>query len=134
MAAKVSNVGAILGVIGATILLVSGLASFSITRQYIPYYLPPFLPYINLTVTVALSAFGLTGAILVFRGFKWGNILILCAGAVGVAGTLLPVYFYDTGYSLYFYNVVSSFTSIDVILLIIGGILGLALAPKKERT
>jgi hypothetical protein len=135
MAAKSSNVGAILGLIGATILLVAGLANLSMTRQYTPSYLPPFLPYITGTVTITLSAFGLTGTVFVFRGFKWGNVFILCAGVAGVICAFLPIFVYDTGYGyIIFYYLVYSVMYIDVVLMVLGGILGLALAPKKERT
>ena len=140
MVVKSSKIGAILGLIGSTILLVVGLASVSFARNaYHPDpYFPVFIPYITAFVTVALSAFGLLGTILVFRDIPMGYIFLLIAGIVGIIGTLLPIYIYvyDDGYGYtytYMNFLVGTALYTDLILMVVGGILGFALAEKKER-
>jgi len=136
MSAKSSKVGAILGLIGSTILLIVGLANVLLARNLYypdPYY-PAILPYITALATIALSAFGITGSTLVFRDLRWGYIFVLIAAIVGIVGTLIPIYVYDTGYGLYMTFLVSTAIYADLALMLVGGILGFALAEKKERT
>lgn len=135
MTVKSSKVGAILGLIGSTILLIVGLASVSMSRNaYHPDpYFPFFLPYITAFVTVTLSAFGLLGSLLVFRDTTMGYIFLLIAGIVGIVGTFLPIYIYDDGGYIVMNFLVSTFIYADLILMLVGGILGFALAEKKER-
>lgn len=136
MAIKNSKIGAILGLIGSTILLIVGLYTISFARLAyfpIPNY-PAFLPYITAMVTIALSACGIVGTILVFRDFPMGYIFLLIAGIVGVISSFIPIYSYDLGYGYIYYTYLSSsMLYADLVLMVVGGILGFALAEKKER-
>lgn len=96
--------------------------------------LPIFVPYITAVTTIALSACGITGSVLVFRDLHWGYIFLLSAGILGIIGTFIPIYVYDSGYgSLYYYYLVSTAIYIDLATMVVGAILGFALAEKKER-
>jgi len=135
MATKTTKKGAIIGLLGSSILLMMGLVSISLASLYYsnPDY-PAFLPYIIGGVTIALSAFGLFGSILVFRDINIGYVILLVAGIAGIIGTYTPIYIYVTewGYIRTFY-LSNSFLYVDLALMVVGGILGFALAEKKER-
>jgi hypothetical protein len=134
MAVKNSKIGAILSSIGSTITLIIGLATVSMARtSYFPDpSIPPFLPYISGFATIFVSVTSLTGSVLAFRGFRWGYIFVLVAGFGGLVGTFLPIYVYDTGYGLYMIYLVISYIYADLVLMIVGGILGFALVDKRE--
>ena len=134
MVIKSNKAGAILGLIGSTLLLIAGLAVLAMSRTaYHPDpNFPLILPYITSLTTIALSACGLAGTILAFRDVNWGNILILCAGMVGIIGSFLPIYIYENSGYYYFQYLVSTLLYADLVLMIVGGILGLSLAPKKK--
>jgi len=135
MAVQNAKIGAILGFIGGVILLIVGLSGISMSiNMYGPGFVPIFIPYITAGVTSAISAIGLYGAVLVIRDNFIGYKFLLIAGIVGIIGTFIPIYVYidewDWTYSFY---LSSSFSFIDLVLMLIGGILGFALAEKKER-
>ena len=136
MAVQNKKIGAIIGLIGSVILLIVGLYMISMARLL--YYpipgFPAFLPYIIGGVTIVFSACGLTGAVLVFRDNPIGYIFLLVAGIVGIIGTFIPIYTYDTGYGIIItFYLSSTLLYADLVLMVVGGILGFALAEKKER-
>ena len=135
MAVQNKKIGAILGMIGSTILMVTGLFSISMGRSgYMPSY-PLILPYITGGVTVVLSVCGMAGSVLVFRDSTLaGYIMLLTAAALGIFGTFFPIYAYDEGwgYIRYFYLCNTALYS-DLVVMLIGGILGFALGDKRER-
>ena len=135
MAVQNAKIGAILGFIGGVILLIVGLSGISMSlNMYSPGFVPIFIPYITAGVTSAISAMGLYGAVLVIRDNFSGYTFLLIAGIIGIIGTFIPIYSYDDGYGwIYSYYLTSSFSFIDLVLMLIGGILGFALAEKKER-
>jgi len=132
-----SKVGAILGLVGSVLMLLVGLFTISIGR--LPLFIPPdpnfpiIVPYIAGGLTVAISAFGLTGAVLAFRDYNFGYIFLLVAAVLGVIGSFIPIYSYDSGYIIYTTNLNNTLVYIDLVLMVLGGILGFALADKKER-
>ena len=135
MAVQNPKIGAILGLIGSIFLLIAGLFTISLSRMISnpdPNY-PAFLPYIAGGVTIAISAFGISGAILVFRDYPFGYIFLLVAGVLGVIGSFIPIYYYDSGYAIYTFYLNHTLLHVDLVLMIVGGILGFALADKKER-
>jgi len=95
---------------------------------------PIFIPYITAIVTSAVAAFGIFGAVSVFRDNYTGYTFLLLAGIIGIIGTFIPIYTYtdqwDWSYSFY---LTGSAAFIDVVFMVIGGVLGFALAEKKER-
>ena len=135
MAVQNKKIGAILGMIGSTIFLIAGLFTISRGRSsYMPSY-PIIIPYITGSVTLVLSVCGMAGSVLVFRDSTLaGYIMLLTAAVVGIFGTFFPIYAYDQGwgYIQYFYLSGSALYS-DLVLMLVGGILGFALADKKER-
>ena len=129
------KLGAVFGFIGATILLIVGLSVMTMSRYMVEQGdVPIFVPYITAIVTSAISAFGLYGAVLVFRDNYTGYTILLLAGIIGIIGTFIPVYTYtdqwDWSHSFYLSG---SGAFIDVVFMVVGGILGFALAEKKER-
>ncbi len=134
MAVQNAKIGAILGFIGAVILLIVGLSGISMSiNLYGPGFVPIFIPYITAGVTSAISAMGLYGAVLVIRDNFTGYTFLLIAGIIGIIGTFIPIYSYDAGWGyIQLFYLSSSFSFIDLVLMLIGGILGFALAEKKE--
>jgi hypothetical protein len=76
--------------------------------------------------TVLWGVIGIIGALLAFQGKRIGNILAIVGGALALIGLFIPLGIINTGvpvpvflsYSLLF---------IDIILMLLGGILGLIL-------
>ena len=132
MAVQNSKIGAILGLIGSFILLIVGLYTIRLIYNPDPNF-PVILPYIIGGTTIAISAFGISGTVLVFRDYSFGYIFLLVAGALGVIGTFIPIHSYDAGYTIYITYLSNSFIYIDLVLMVLGGILGFVLADKKER-
>lgn len=135
MAVQKQKIGAILGMIGSTIFLITGLFTISMGRRsYMPSY-PILVYYITGSATLTLSVCGMAGSVLVFRDSSLaGYIILLSAAAIGIFGTFFPIYAYDLGwgYIQYFYLSGSALYS-DLVLMLVGGILGFALGEKRER-
>ena len=135
MAVHNRKIGAILGLIGSVILMIVGLYWISMSRNYINAYpgFPFFIPYITALVTIVLSAFGIMGSVLVLRDLFWGYIFLITAGLLGIIGSFIPIYVYDTGwgYIIYFY-LVSTAMYADLALMVVGAILGFGLVEKRD--
>ncbi len=135
MAVQKQKIGAILGMIGSTIFLITGLFTISMGRRsYMPSY-PILVYYITGSATLTLSVCGMAGSVLVFRDSSLaGYIILLSAAAIGIFGTFFPIYAYDLGwgYIQYFYLCSTALYS-DLVLMLVGGILGFALGEKRER-
>jgi len=136
MATETTKIGAIIGLLGSIILLIVGLSGISMSRleyTFDPNY-PTFVSYIGRGVTIAISAFGLFGSILVFRDNNIGYTILLVAGIAGIIGTYTPIYNYVTEWGYIGTSYLSNtFLYVDLVLMLVGGILGFALAEKKER-
>ncbi|NVM19962.1 MAG: hypothetical protein HWN80_19840 [Candidatus Lokiarchaeota archaeon] len=136
MGLQSSKIGAILGMIGSTIFLIVGLFGLTMARRmYHPDpNFPIILPYITVLLTIALSACGFVGSILVFRDFPMGYIILFVAGIVGIVGTFVTTSAYDDGYGYVYYTyLVNTAMYIDLVPMVVGAVLGFALAEKKER-
>ena len=138
MKKKQVKIGAILGFIGSVILLIVGLSGISMARMYgYETDYPVFIHYITAIVTVAFSAVGMFGAVIVIRGDFKGYTYLLIAGITGIIGTFIPIYVYNQGASygevwLVTFYLSNSALYVDLVLMLVGGILGFALAEKKE--
>jgi len=136
MGLEKGKVGAIICLNGSVILMIVGLYWISMGRFLYPSY-PGYsiiIPYITALLNIALSAFGITGSVLVLRDLSWGYIFPLVAAILGIIGSLIPIYVYDTGWGYIYYSyLVNTAMFIDLALMLVGGILGLALSEKKER-
>lgn len=117
------KVGAILGIIGSILFLIVGLYTILISR----------LLYTGIT-NIILGSLGILGVVLAFRDIKIaGYILLLLAGVAGFIGSFIPLYVWDDHGYLRFYYLCGTALNVDLILMIIGGIFGIALVDKKER-
>ena len=136
MAEKNKMVGAILGLIGGTILLINGLSGIAISRMmyYIPSGYPSFIIYITSGTTIAWSCIALYGVVKIYRDEEIGKKILLIAGIIGIIATFIPIYFYDTGYDyIQTFYLSSTFIYADLALIIVGGVFSYALAEKKEK-
>ena len=136
MATETTKIGEILGLGGSMILLIVGLSGISLSRSLShpdPNY-PAFLPYIIGGVTIAISALGLFGSILAFRDNNIGYANLLIVGIVGIICTFIPIYNYvkEWGYTYTSY-LSSTLRDYDLVLMVVGGILGLAFVKKKKK-
>jgi len=117
------KVGAILGIIGSILFLIVGLYTILISR----------LLYTGIT-NIILGSLGILGVVLAFREInRPGFILLLLAGVAGFIGSFIPLYVWDDHGYLRFYYLCGTALNVDLILMIIGGIFGIALGDKKER-
>jgi len=72
--------------------------------------------------------------VLAFRDIKIaGKILLLLAGVAGFIGSFIPLYVWDDHGYLRFYYLCGTALNVDLILMIIGGIIGYVFGDKKER-
>ena len=128
------KIGAILGLIGSTILMIVGLFTLSITRIYISSSIPIFVYIIAGLVTAALAACGILGSVLAIRdNFTTGYTLLLLAAIIGIFGTFFPIYAYDDGwgYAQWFFLANTAIYA-DLVPMLIGAILGFALVEKRD--
>jgi hypothetical protein len=72
------------------------------------------------------------GGIVILRGKTYGNIILLFVGILGVVGTFIPIHFYDTGWgSIYITYLCTTAMYIDLVLIIVGGVLGFAVKESR---
>ena len=135
MAEMSTRIGALLGLIGGTLLLINGLVGMTMARMsgYIDPDYPSFLFYITSGTTIAWSCIALYGTVKIYRDEKMGKKYLLIAGIVGIIATFIPIYFYDSGYGIQTFYLSSTFLYVDLVLIIVGGVLSYALAEKKEE-
>ncbi len=86
----------------------------------------PELLIIGFVCTIAWGALAIIGGIIAIFGKKFGNILALNAGILGIVGALIPL---GTNIAITQIPITltGSFFLLDPILTIIGGIIGLTL-------
>ena len=133
------HLGAILGSIGSFFEFMIGLVAMS-SGAFMGFYFNFYLLIINYIrgfIMVLISALGMYGSVLAFKNEARGYNYLLGAGAIGVIGTLIPIGIFvnplfSPSYPQILYLVVTNFY-FELILMVIGGVLGLALAEKKEK-
>jgi len=134
----VKVVSPILGVIGATLLTIAGFIGFGLmaTLQallatsgltWADVGLDPSLLTVSAILTLVWGLLGLLGAILAFTGRKIGVYLMLIFGLLATAGMFIPIGSYTILLLPIPVNMNSSLFFVDPVLLLLGGILGLAL-------
>ena len=134
----VKVVSPILGIIGATLLTIAGFIGFGLmaTLQAIltgygftwaDVGLDPSLLTVSAILTLVWGLLGLVGAILAFTGKKMGVYLMLIAGGIATVGMFIPIGTYTITIIPMAVNMNSHMFFVDPILLLVGGILGLAL-------
>lgn len=135
MAVHNRKIGAILGLIGSTIFMITGLFSLSFIRMYISSSIP-ILPYIIAGgVTVALAVCGIVGSVLAIRdNFTAGYAILLSAAIIGIFGTFVPIYAHDDGWGfIQLFFLCNTAMYADLVPMLVGGILGFTLVDNKER-
>ena len=131
-------VGPILGVIGATLLTIAGFIGFgaiATLQVLLSTYgltwadigLDPSLLTVNAILTLIWGLVGLIGAILAFTGKRIGVYLMLISGLIATVGMFIPLGTYILIIVPIAVNMNSSMFFVDPILILLGGILGLAL-------
>jgi hypothetical protein len=129
-----SKVGGILGLVGSVLMLSNGFSTMSFSLYGYPPGPFEFLKYIVGGVTMVIGVFGMSGSVLALGDCTYGYIFLLVAGGLGVIGTFIPIRIIDFGSGYLSITYLSTtLIYIDPILMIVGGILGLALADKTER-
>jgi len=134
----VKVVSPILGVIGATLLTIAGFIGFGLMATiqalltasgltWADVGLDPTLLTVSAILTVVWGLLGLVGAILAFTGKKMGVYLMLIAGGIATVGMFIPIGTYTITIIPMAVNMNSHMFFVDPILLLVGGILGLAL-------
>ena len=130
------DIGGLFGLIGSMILLSVGLSRIS--DLYLPISPDPDIPtatlYIQAISTIIISVFGIIGALLGFRDNFFGYPCLLVSGIGGLVGTFSPISMHIAGgFLIEVYFMVDTMQYIDIVLIIVGGILGLFLKENKER-
>ena len=128
-----SKISVIISLTGGVILLISGL----IFMQYAQIYRideSTIFRRINAAVTIGIGCLAIYGSIITLRGKMFGYKLLILFGILGIAGTFIPVYFYDPGWGpIQIFYLCGSAMYIDLVLITLGGILGIALKENNER-
>ena len=90
--------------------------------------------YISAIVTIVWASIALFSSVILLRGMKIGYIFLLIAGLGGIIGNFIPIFSYDIGWGyiqIIYLNGTAGY--IDLVLMLIGGIYGVALTERKER-
>ncbi|HDZ16713.1 hypothetical protein LCGC14_1066180 [marine sediment metagenome] len=120
-----------MGLLGGAILLLYGLM---ISRLY--YYgtdESTVFRYINAIVTILWASMAIFSSVILLRGNKVGYTILLIAAIGGLIGNFIPIFSYDQGYGYIEIIYLNGTAYIDLVLMLIGGIYGVALPDKKER-
>jgi len=120
------------GLLGGAILLIYGL---TLTRIYYSTDESFIFRYISGIVTVLWAALALISSVLLLRGNKKGYIILLIAAVGGLIGNFIPIFSYNPCTIQYpclqviYLNSTAGY--FDLVLMLIGGIYGVALTDKK---
>ncbi|MFX0076067.1 MAG: hypothetical protein ACFE96_11530 [Candidatus Hermodarchaeota archaeon] len=130
------EIGAVFGLIGSMILLSVGISRIS--DLHLPTFPYPDIPvgtlYIQAIAIILISVFGLIGAILALKDNLFGYPCLLVAGIGGLVGTFFPIYMsFAGGFLIEIYFMIDSLQYIDIVLIIVGGLLGLILRENEKR-
>jgi len=125
--------GPIVGLHGGVVMIINGLSQMQgILMVYLfPQSIPLLIRIISFLVTIAWGALGVSGAVLSLRNRKEGFTLMLTAGIGGIVGAFIPIYIYDTGYYFIIIFLNNTLIFIDVVLILIGAILTIALVKRE---
>lgn len=136
-----NKVGAILGIIGSSILTIVGLYTLLTRGTPIMAYnemIRPIDAYLKVgAVTTILGTCGIVASRLVFKiklvkNRLWGYIFLLIVGIVGIYGASTPTYRIVIGYDrpvpvIEYAGLNQTAFYFDLVLMVLGGILGIAM-------
>ena len=131
-------VGPILGIVGAALLLIAGFIAFGVQAllevtlagaglTWADVGFDPMILTVRAILTVVWALIGLIGAILALTGKKIGAILMLIFGLIATVGMFIPIGSMTIGFVTIPVTMNYNMFFVDPILLLLGGILGLAL-------
>ena len=135
MELKLTMLSSFLSLIGGTVLLIVGLAGSQVYYYESPIDIANIFRYINGGVSVIWAGLAIYGAVLAFRENENGKKYMLLAGIGGIIGTFIPIYIWDVNGWTQMIKLNGSAMFIDVVLILIGAILGYSLTerePPKE--
>ncbi|MGV9170945.1 MAG: hypothetical protein ACOC4M_16940 [Promethearchaeia archaeon] len=130
-----------LGFIGGAMMLLGGLLyylSIQDTLSYLSNYgitvedlrslgIEPNLMYIPMLTTLLCGIFALIGSVMIVKGIKEGNIVLLITGIVAVVGMFIPVGEWRVeGVQPLTFHLSGSLIFVDPFLVLLGGIIGVA--------
>ena len=116
------------GLLAGMILLITGLSMtrlYGYTGEALIYW------YISAIVTIFWASLALFSSVILLRGNDIGYIILLIAGIGGIIGNFFPIFSYDVGWGyiqIIYLN--STALYIDLVLMLIGGIYGVALRKR----
>ncbi|MFO8018806.1 MAG: zinc-ribbon domain-containing protein [Promethearchaeia archaeon] len=139
----------ILGFIGAIMMLVSGLIYYLDIQQIISNLgaygltledlrilgLEPNLLYVRMIMTLFWGILALVGSIMITKGEKSGNIVLLITGILAVVGMFIIIGSWTIpDYGSITFSLSGSLFFVDPFLILLGGIIGMASSsqPKKQ--
>jgi len=123
-----------LGLLGGAILLIYGL---TLTRIYYGVDEAFVFRQISGIVTVLWGSMALISSVIPLRGNRKGYIILLIAAIGGLVGNFIPIFSYDPCGYLYpciqmvYLNSTAGY--FDLVIMLIGGIYGVALPENKVR-
>lgn len=130
------EIGSIFGLIGSMILLSVGISRIS--DLYLPIFPYPDVPvaslYMQAIATIIISVFGIIGAIIALKDNPFGFPCLLIAGIGGLVGTFFPIFRSWAGvFLIEIYFMIDTYQYLDLVLMIVGGLLGLVLREHIKR-
>ena len=123
---------AALGLLGGAILLLYGL---TVVRIYSIDESTVFR-YISAIVSILWAFMALFSSVILLRGNKKGYIILLIAAIGGLVGSFIPIFSYDPcgpPYECIQLIYLNGTAYIDLVLMLVGGIYGVALPETIER-
>lgn len=133
MELNVSKVGSFISLLGGILLLRWGLEYSLFIKNY-TVDITTIFKYIHLIVTLFWGSLAIVGSVMVLRGNNKGYRFCMISGIGGISGTFIPIFLYDTSFGIIQFIYLSgtgNFT--DIILILLGAILGYALKEQEVR-
>lgn len=123
---------AAVGLLGGLILLIYGLSA---TRFIYEIDESLVFRYIHGIISIVWASLALFSSVILLKGNEMGYKILLIAAIGGIVGSFIPIFSYDPyGYGyiqvIYLNGTAAYF---DLVIMLIGAILGIALTEKKER-
>lgn len=133
MELNISKVGAFICLLGGILLLRWGL-EYSMFIKFYTIDITTIFRYIHLIVTLLWSCLAILGSEMVLRGNNKGYKFCMISGICGIAGTFIPIFFYDIGFGgIQFLSLSGTGNFTDLVLILLGAILGYALREEEVR-
>jgi len=131
MELNISKVGSFISLLGGILLLRWGLEYSLFIKNFVIDSTTSFR-YIHLIITLFWSSLAIIGSVMALKGNIKGYIFCMVSGIGGIAGTFIPIFFYDTGFGflqIFYLSGTGNFT--DIVLILLGAILLYALKEEE---